>query len=71
MAISAIGGASTAFQHLQVQGSTPPPGATPAASTTPTQTQSGTKIDRDGDYDNSTPAADASEGKGSNVNLTA
>lgn len=66
MAINAIGGASTAFQHLQVQGSTPTP-----ASTTPTQTQSGTKLDRDGDYDNSTPASDATEGKGSIVNLTA
>ena len=67
MALSAIGGAVTAFQHLQVQGSTP----APAASNAPTQTQSGTKLDRDGDYDNSTAVSDAAEGKGTNIDLSA
>ncbi|HUZ76327.1 MAG TPA: hypothetical protein VMV93_01960 [Chloroflexota bacterium] len=66
MVLSALAATTALSQHMPVQSSKPA-----AASTLPTQTQSGTKIDRDGDYDNSTPASDAAEGKGTNVNLYA
>ncbi|MHB8620181.1 MAG: hypothetical protein ACYDAG_11550 [Chloroflexota bacterium] len=47
------------------------PPAQPAQSQAPTTTQSGTKMDRDGDFDNSTALTDAAEGRGGNVNLVA
>jgi hypothetical protein len=65
MAVGAIGGASGISSHLQIQGAGQPQSQAPA------QTQSGAKIDNDGDHDNSTPLSDAAEGKGSLVNLTA
>jgi hypothetical protein len=65
MTVGAIGGAGSIGSHLQIQGARQP------QSQAPTQTQSGTTIDRDGDHDNSTALSDASEGKGSLVNLTA
>ena len=58
-AISAVGSPFTQQSVQQTQ------------SQLPSRSQSGTKIDRDGDFDNSTAAADAAEGKGKNVNLLA
>lgn len=65
MAVGAIGGAGSIGSHLQIQGAGQP------QSQAPTKTQSGTKVDRDGDHDNSTALSDAAEGKGSLVSLSA
>lgn len=63
MAVSAVGGAMSLGQHLQIQGAT--------QSAAPTKTQRGAAVDRDGDHDNSAALSDAAEGKGSKVNLAA
>ena len=65
MTVGAIGGVGSIGSHLQIQGA----GQTPSQA--PTQALGGAKVDGDGDYDNSTPAKDAAEGKGTLVNLTA
>ncbi len=63
MAVGAIGGVGSIGSQIQAAAQTP--------SQAPTQAPGGVKVDGDGDYDNSTPAKDAAEGKGSLVNLTA
>jgi len=68
MTIGATGGVASLGLHLQIHGAASQ-GA--AQSKGPSQTQSGSQIDRDGDHDNSTALSDAAEGKGSVVNLVA
>jgi len=65
MAVGAIAGIGSIGSHLQIHG------ASQTHAQAPTQAPGGTRVDRDGDNDNSTPSEDKAEGKGGLVDLIA